>query len=208
MLITEAINLLRSDILALGWVELYGGVSQRVRMMFGETYKSFPISCNASETDCVKNGRYKELTPDSSKKSILYWEVLEGMRDNGEAGQRGRRSMVGRARLVGWLNTMALGLNECNSAAKAIRSLYPLLYKEFSSAGSLFENSTVKFRFLGEAVKDASLFPYDYGEKIHGMLLNPYDYFALDVEVSVGLAKCSYTLSTAAPLKCIDNSAL
>lgn len=208
MLITEAINLLRSDILALGWVELYGGVSQRARMMFGDTYKSFPISCNASESDCVKNGRYKELTPDSSKKSILYWEVLEGMRDNGEAGQRGRRSLVGRARLVGWLNTMALGLNECNSAAKAIRSLYPLLYKEFSSAGALFENSTVKFRFLGEVVKDASIFSYDYGDKIHGMLLNPYDYFALDVEVSVGLAKCAYTLSTAAPLQCIDNSAL
>lgn len=214
MLIQEAINLLSAQIINLGWVGLFGGVTQRVSVPQstenGVIYKSIPVSCNAAYTDCIKNNRYKELIPDSGKRSVVYWEVTQGFSDNGEDNHRRRRILQGQARLVGWINTNLLGINECNTAAKAIRSLMPILYQRFDSAtsGALFENSSVEFEFISEEVKSSEIFGYDYGKNKDGFLLHPYDYFALNVKVTARLALCQYAVTALAPIECTDYSQL
>lgn len=218
MLIQEILNLLTPDITALGWVERFGGVTRLLTMGFGENergimqYKTFPISCSVSDVDCVQNQRYQDLVPDSSKKSVLYWEVEQGLTDSGQLRERRNlRSLRGRAKLIGWLNTDLLGVNECNTAAKAARSILPILYKQITAgnAGALFDKATVDFQFSGEAVKDKAIFShYNYGSDVDAYLLHPYDFFALTVDIQVNMPLCDYTFETSTPIDCTDYSAL
>lgn len=216
MLIQEALNLLTPQLTALGWVERFGGVTRRVTMPFGDgsggtIQKAFPISCSVTEADCNNNQRYQDLVPDSDKKSLLYWEVTRELADQGAALNENRRSLRGSARLVGWLNTDKLGVNECNAAAKAARSILPILYTKFDNGGgnAIFENANIRFQFSGGSIKDKAVFErYDYGKDPDGFLLHPYDFFALDVEVFVILPLCGYTFTTGAEIICIDDSKL
>jgi hypothetical protein len=215
MLIQEAANLLTAAITALQWVERFGGVVRKISMpqqngTDGVTYKNYPVSCSVTEVECNRNQRYTELCPDSSKKSVLYWEVLQAFTDYGAHREiRKQRLLKGRLRLVGWLNTNKLGLNDCNSAAKAIRSLMPVLFQKFKDIGGLFENSSVEFEYAGEEIKDSAIFQaYDYPKNIDGLLMHPYDFFAINVDVTCILNLCNYTLTPNVPINCIDNSKL
>jgi hypothetical protein len=216
MLIQTAIDILTSQLTALPWVENFGGVTQKVSVPSqsgdGTIYKTIPVSCSTTFADCNKNQRYTALSPDSSKKSVLYWEVLQALTDQGQlTGQSNRRILTGRARLVGWLNTSKLGINECNTAAKAARSIVPLLYKQYQgfAPDTIYTSSMVRFEMAGEQIKDSRIFAnYTYDKNIDGMLLHPYDYFALDVNITVHLTLCDYTLDTGVPIDCVDYSKL
>ena len=215
MLIQTAIEVLTPQLVALGWVENYGGVVQRIALPTqnnsdGIKYKNIPVACGVSFDDCNKNQRYTALSPDNKKKSVLYWEVLQGLSDRGADGQqRQRRVLQGRARLVGWLNAGKLGKTQCNTAADAIRSIIPILYQDFKSVSlpAIFQNSRVEFKVIGEQPKSAAIFsPYDYDKNIDGLLMYPYDYFALDVEITVFLSLCDYSFTPDTPIDCVDYS--
>jgi hypothetical protein len=217
MIIQEVLNLLSSQLTALGWVDLFGGVTQRITVAMpnasdGVTYKSFPVSCSVTQAECNQDQRYKELTPDSGKKSVLYWEVTRGLQDAGASRDMQKvRILTGSARLVGWLNTMKLGVNECNTAAKAMRSILPILYQTFNNGGSnaLLQKGEIRFEFAGEEIKDKAIFDrYDYGNNTDGFLLYPYDFFAMNVNIVVKLPLCDYTFTTGTEINCIDNSQL
>ena len=217
MLIQEAINLLKPAIIALPWVDRYGGVTQKITKSFqddkdGLIQKSFPISCSVTDIDCNNDQRYKDLVPDSSKSSVLYWEVTQGFSDQGaDNGVKQRRILKGSARLVGWLNTDKLGVNVCNTAALAMRSLYPLLYSEFTSGGGsdLFNKARLKFEFGSEEIKDKNIFSqYDYGKNVDGFLLHPYDFFAVNVTITAFIPLCPYVFETSTPIICTDYSQL
>ena len=214
MLIQTAIEILTPQLVGLGWVENYGGVIQRIAFPIqngdGVNYKYMPIGCGLSFDDCNKNQRYTALSPDNKKKSVLYWEVLQGLTDRGPDGQqRHRRVLQGRARLVGWLNAAKLGKTQCNTAADAIKSIIPILYQDFKNGSlpTVFQNSRVEFKLIGEQPKDAAIFsPYSYDKNIDGVLLYPYDFFALDVEITVFLSLCNYSFTPDVPIDCADYS--
>jgi hypothetical protein len=217
MLIQEALNLLTPSLTALSWVERFGGVTRKITKSFqdekdGTIQKSFPISCNVTDIDCNTNQRYTELVPDNSKKSILYWEVTQEFADQGaDNNTQQRRVLKGAARLVGWLNTDKLGVNKCNTAAFAMRSLLPTLYTQIAAGagGELFEKTRIKFEYTGGSIKDKAVFDqYSYGKNVDGLLLHPYDFFAMDVSVTAYLPLCPYVFVTAAPIVCTDYSQL
>lgn len=215
MLIQEALNLLTPEITTLGWVERFGGVVRTISRAFedqnGEPkYKRYPVSCSVSETDCENDQRYQDLVPDSSKSSVLFWDVTRGLYDVGQVERINARAMRGSARLIGWLNTDRLGVNECNTAAKAIRSLLPIIFRKFenNTAGDLFTNSTVRFEFAGEAIKDDAIFQkWDFSRN-SGFLMHPYDFFAIDVNIFAVVSLCEYVMDTGTPIDCTDDSRL
>ena len=217
MLIQEALNLLTPDLIALGWVEFFGGVTQKVTQAMpnstdGVVYKSFPISCSVTTAQCNNNQRYQQLMPDSSKKSVLYWEITQGLSDVGIFRDNQQiRILRGKARLVGWLNTQKLGVNYCNAAAYAQRSILPILYKKFTNGGgnALLEKASIDFFFSQEEKKDKDIFSqYDYGKDVDAFLLYPYDTFAMNVDITMRIPLCDYTFATSTPITCIDFSTL
>jgi hypothetical protein len=214
MLITEALNLLTPSITALPWVDIFGGVVQRIDVPTADAngntfYKSIPVACGATIQDC-KNQRYQPLNPDSNKYSVLFFEVTQPLSDLGSwSGDQNRRRLEGRARLIYWINAAKLGQTECNTAAKAMRSLLPIFYKDFriTDSNSPFYNSAIRFEFAGEAIKDSSIFGrYSFSDNKDGFLLYPYDYGAMDINIIINQALCDIPFTPSVEIECKDYS--
>lgn len=206
---------LSPDITSLGWVERYGGIVQTAKDVTGmdqneqAIIKRLPVSCSVNQADCNNDQFYQALVPDSSKKSILYWEVLSGMEDVGQQGSSDvYRTLTGRLRLVGWLNLDALGIRECNATAGAIMSLWAIIKRKriIKLATAPYDKSTLDFRVVREVVRDPNIFAsYDYPSD-WSYLFYPYDYFALEVSVSFKTCFPTYDLPTGAVIECTDSS--
>lgn len=210
-------QVLGPEITALGWVERYGGVVQTAKDVTGmdendqAIIKRFPVSCSVNQADCNNDQFYQALVPDDSKKSILYWEVLDGMRDVGSVQNTEIfRALEGRIRLVGWLNLKELGIHGCNSAAGAMMELWAIIKRQriIKLSTPPYDKSTLNFRVEKEVTRDVNIFAaYDY-PKDWSYLFYPFDYFALDVSVRFETCFPTYALPTAAAIDCIDYTRL
>lgn len=221
MLIQSAIDLLSSQFTTLSWVERYGGVVQTFVESFDEEggeaiQKKYPVSCSVNEADCATDQRYQDLCPDDTKKSVVYWEVLQALQNNGAAsygnvGNNKQIVFVGSARLVVWLNTDLLGINECNTAAKAMRSIMPLLFRsiQITDPTSPLYRCQIDFEMTGEVVRDINIFSkYSFSEQ-SGITLHPYDYFAVDVNIRIVMpVYCAFDFNTGVPIDCTDDAKL
>ncbi len=201
MIIERLLSFIAAEIQALNYVEVYGGVVRTHRQKEFEdsdlnvsVYKKFPISCGA--VGDVPTGqrvqRFRDLIPNDVYKSMLYWEIKKGMQDTGGFAPTTRtgtneqvRVLKGSARLVGWLNLKKLGVTACNSAADAIFPLLPILNQTIKYPIIPIENAQVRFRLIGEAVRDVAIFSkYTYDPSQYTFFY-PYDYFALDVSIEL-----------------------
>ena len=103
--------ILRTYLQGLPFVDRLAGVVRTVTIT-GEDgkRKAFPVACNVTNADCTA-GRYQDLVPDSSRKSVMYFEdggtVLTGLLK----GDPQFRSTI---RLIGWLNLKKMGLTDCD----------------------------------------------------------------------------------------------
>ena len=141
--------------------------------------KAFPVACNVTNADCTA-GRYQDLVPDSSRKSVMYFEdggtVLTGLLK----GDPQFRSTI---RLIGWLNLKKMGLTDCDFATTAITNIIKNLpWAEFNSPANGFVR--VKLTGLNVLEKSSAIFSrYTYDEAVTQYLLYPYDYFGLNLTV-------------------------
>jgi hypothetical protein len=145
------------------------GVTQR---------KVFPVSCECSLEDCNK-GRYMDLCPDTSKKSVLYLEDT-GLRLVNKEGHRAQWKAT--LNLVCWLNLPKLGQTSCSYSAVAIGAILKQLPLVPFNANDTY--SRVFINVVGEQPKTLNPFAkYSYDETVNQFLFFPYDYFVLALEV-------------------------
>ena len=212
MLLGYLLELLRNDIQALDFVERYGGLVQKV------TYKnrdkngqyvdeSYPVSCMVNQQDCNTSGQfYTDLIPNDKLRGVFYFEVLQGMTDQGPIIAQGKvyksmRIFTGRARLVGWVNTKRLGVSEeCYFSGQLVRKFMQILNtKHIKVNDSGFLNGArVEFNVLQELPKTSAIFDkYTYNLDKQ-FLLDPFDYFAIDVEIRATMQTgCQFDVSLA-----------
>lgn len=167
----------------------------------GSIRKTFPVAFDVCETDCVA-GKYKDLTPNSNKKSVLYFEEISAPQWVEQARSNFRfRSVI---RLVGWLNLKKLGLtNNTWSADAIIQILAKIPQKPFNN-GNLLK---IKVTNISEAEKTAqNIFgKYTYDEAVNQYLLYPYDFFALNFTVDFEINPACYeAIEEQEPCEC-DN---
>lgn len=169
--------IIRDYIDGLPWVDKIAGLTQvaRISQTDSKIEKRFPISCDLAFEDACREGCYDNLTPDSSKKSIVYFE--EGSLTF-QRRIKNRLYYDSTLRLVGWLNYNLLG-GGCGSAAKYIIDIIaslPQMPVDFAD----FRGVTIEV--MSQAQRDSSIFgKYTYNEKQTQYLMLPYDYFALDI---------------------------
>lgn len=163
--------------------------------------KKFPAACNITLDEC-STGRYKDLIPDDSKKSVLYLED-RGMRFIKKEGAN--ISWRASYNLICWLNMPKLGFNDCSYSAIAITSIVSKLpTTPFNSP--LFNNiyQKVNINLIGQESKANSPFAkYSYDETINQFLMYPFDYFTLllDVDFTVN-QKCIEIPALNPPILC------
>lgn len=197
----EIANILKGLLVDLDFVDKISGLVQTVYMdVLDENktrvQKSFPVSCDATYEDCI-DGAYLDLCPDSSKKSVLYFE------DGGVAfiDQKGKfknyRSIL---RLICWLNVAKIKAEECDvstvcsmngSAIKSIICMFPKIPIDLGDIRRFYPE------VVNEVIRDNSIFSkYTYNEKQTQYLMHPYDYFALTIETTFSICTADCSVST------------
>lgn len=181
-MITEIGNIIISKIETLPFLDKYAGVVKTLTMVDTSNNtnqrKTFPVSCNASFEEC-SSGRYKDLCPDSKKKSVLYLED-NGLRILRTEGTR--TYWKASFNLVCWLNLPLLGQSTCSYSAIVIMAIIKKLPVVPFNSNDTY--SQVKINVIGQQPKSTNPFArYTYDEAITQFLMYPYDHFVLAIDV-------------------------
>jgi len=182
-------NILKDQIDDLTWIDKIAGLVQtaNVREKNGDNIseKSYPISCSISEDACLK-GAYQDLCPNSKKKSVLYFEDKGVSFDHQEGNRLFYKSSL---RLVCWLNLQLIQGAACKkdvtgcgtSGDYVLEVIKKFDYKPFNSGGFY----GIVIHPPAQAERSVDIFSkYTYNETALQYLMAPYDYFALDFEIS------------------------
>lgn len=192
-------SILSAEIIALPFVDRYGGVVQTMQIEIengtdNPPVKRYPIACDVVGKDCNNTGIYQDLVPDDSKNSVVYWEAIQPMQNVGPTSYKDyhTRKFRGVARLVVWMNIARLGGTGCNTAFFAIAPLEKILSKKLKALSGEYEGSQIRIQPKGMVAHNVNAVfgKYDY-PKLNKYALYPYDYFAIDVtfELDQCLAK-------------------
>ena len=175
-------DIIKTQIENLVWIDKIAGLTQvaRYNVKEGERTieKRFPIACSMDYVTCFNTGTYDILTPDSQRKSVVYFEdygltftKMEGFKIWYDS----------RIRLVCWLNYRMMG-GDCGDTYRYILDIISRLPTlPFHSD----EYLNVYMIMQSQAVRDISIFgKYTYDEKKTQLLMYPFDFFALDFRTS------------------------
>lgn len=169
------------------FVENYQGlvypVSKYDELANGLTKETiFPTSCGMDQLTCFAIGKHNPVIPNSSEKSLFYFEDVNGVTFTGNEGGKGAISnYTGKIRLVAFLNYQKMGIEDCNIDYKIIHELIKKLTK--SPCISPDSKSQISVTSVVEVPKSASnIFgKYSYYKQMTNLLLYPHSYFALDI---------------------------
>ena len=183
-MIRSIIQELKPNLLELKFIERYGGVvipiTQIVETEDRRQELTFPISCDIEGKACFEDGNYFELAPNDQYRSVAYWEVDRAL--SRQTPRRGSRywQYSQDARFVAWLNLANLGVE---APCDLITNLIIRTINEVEKGVDQVEDTpieNVRIRLIGQEAKSMDIFRrYSYRDRV-GMLLYPFDFFALD----------------------------
>lgn len=192
-------DILISKLLTLPFIDKYAGVVKTIqyRTVKDGPVKSVPASVRATITEC-EQGRYYDLCPDSTKKSVLF---LEDKGTRLVRRQGGRNYFRASFDLICWLNLPQLGYDGASYSAIAITGIitkFPV--KPFNSG--IYNG--VQITVQGEETKTRNPFAkYNYDETVGQYLMHPFDYFILPVDVDFMVTQaCLTALAAGEPAPC------
>ena len=186
-------TILSPQITALSFADKYAGIVKTINIAVDNqtetgTVKRYPVACNVVNGDCTNVGLYNELVPDDTKKSVIYWEMIQPMFNAGytKTNDFFNKRFKGVARLVVWLNLAKLGISECNGAIYAIPILEKILTTRGKIQSGVYENSILRIEPKGLVKQDINTIfgGYDY-PKLKNYYLYPFDFFAIDVNFTL-----------------------
>ncbi len=190
-MIHEVIESLRHKITAYSFIDRYGGLVRIAKKAFtnddGVYYKVFPISCDVTNEQCWDDDRYKDLVPDDRFKSISYFESAGNVTVKKDffAG-RNTYKIIAPVDFVCWLNLPKLGINDCHNSMFEL-----MMIKLFNTEHKpnidhlIIANFSIDIK--GVSSRDEKIFSkYSHGDK-YGLLLYPFDFFKISLEISFHL---------------------
>ena len=146
----------------------------------GSIIKRFPIACNVEGIDCNETGFLNDLVPNSSKKSVIFFEDITGV---AKIGQRGvYYNFEARPRLVAWINKKKLGKTDCSISTIIIANIIKLLETIKHENVGYFQNINVEV--VSEVPRSPAIFNRYTFDNMSQYLMHPYEYFALNLKVN------------------------
>lgn len=191
----ELATVLRNRIASLPFIDVLAGLVQTVEtesFVDGTGAKKvsrYPVSYDIAGTEiCL--GKEKDLQPDSSRRSIIYFEDFGSVPS---LSRGGFTSYVSQVRLVAWLNRDRLvGDKYAEITGTCINLIIGKLSPTNPINVGMFTRLTIKPVKIPE--QSAALFSrYTYDEKVRQYLRPPFDVFGIDLV-------CSYQVNSS----CMD----
>lgn len=145
----------------------------------------FPISLDSDYQQCITNGCYKDLVPNSKFKGILYFEDFGTFP---KPNQSGRHLYTSKLRLVCWINNKLIQGSNC----KSINHILITMIREELESKSIFnygEFARIKITTAGIIENDPKLFlRYTYPEESVKFLMHPYEAFGIDLNIDYSIS--------------------
>lgn len=167
---------------ALNFSEVVGGIATTISQNKPAKdnkiiIKKFPAYYNENRTTCNASD-YIDLVPNSNKRSIIYFEN-NGIKISPINGNI--IECVADVRLVCWANLKKI--NDTFINADTLKLL--VIQAMPSSLSNVLPYSFIRIQLTGEETKNVSIFSkYTYNEEEKQYLIYPFDYFALNYEIS------------------------
>lgn len=186
-------TILSPQITALEFADKYAGIVKTINIAADNQsdtgiIKRYPVACNVQGDDCANIGVYGELVPDDTKKSVIYWELIQPMSNAGYTKTRDfyNKRFKGTARLIVWLNLAKLGIDDCNGAILTLPILEKILTQKGKILTGVYENSLLWIEPKGLVKQDINTIfgNYDY-PKLKNYYLYPFDFYAIDVNFTL-----------------------
>lgn len=202
-------DIIKSKIEGLPFVDRLAGLVKVLTISeetdLGKKRKSFPVACNVSASECNNISKLKDLTPDSSKRSVMYFEEFGGTVMTGT--DRNYLLFRSSVRLVCWLNLKKMGLTDCGWSSTAVLSIMKELSSMTQPANYNNKYIQLQVKQINEAEKSPLIFSkYTYDEASNQYLIYPYDYFAINITVEFKInANCIDPLEIPDLPLCDDN---
>lgn len=200
---------LKTRITALPYADKTAGLTKvAVRRIEGTTEdgtkyllqeQRFPIAANVTGSECWRTGTYKDLAPNSSLKSVVYFEQLTP--ETITPDSRNFISTSAKLRLVAWFNLKKIGIDG-ELPVEIKYELMGLLQSKITIELNPIDSS-VSFK-INQIIADPSVFSkYSYEKAlIENMLLYPYSYFAIDFTANWLLQPNCYTFTPLTEIVC------
>lgn len=151
----------------------------------------FPAAVESTAPTTPNAWTYADLVPNSSKKSVFYFED-RGLKVSGKSGKG--FEMQSNLRLVGWLNSNY----PPGSDALAVAHVLNALPEHPFNAPGYTRISVTPGAILG--TEDNIFSKYTYDEKLRQYLMKPYSAFAIDLTINFTLtANCLPEYGAALP---------
>ena len=222
-MIRKALNALTTTITDLGLFERYAPLVQTASRfreiarnpLTGEPVlkeQRYPISYGVDEMDCWNNGTYQHLVPDSSKKSVAYFEQVSALQPADRSNPRntgpknGMIAMTCQVYFVAWLNLQRCGFADVSKAAEfGLKVIEALDARTFPITDPLFSGGVIEMRFGAWNPKSAeaifSRYTYD---RLEALMFYPHDFFSQSWTVTVRVPKaCIGVFELGDPIECI-----
>jgi hypothetical protein len=200
-MIIEIGDIIIDKIKTLPFIDKYAGVVKPIKYKAttkGAVEKTFPAACRTTFAEC-ESGRYLDLVPDSSKKSVVYLE-------SGPARLISRSGPISKWQasydLIAWLNMPKLGFEGCSYSSIAIMGILDKLPDVPFNIPNKYQQ--VKITVTGERSKGEDPFlKYKYDETVKQYLMYPYDHFGLNLTVDFNVDKrCVTTAPVGTEIEC------
>ena len=185
-------DIIKGHIEGLDFVDKIAGLVSTIYMDVkgteGVVQKAFPVACCVTADDC-KNGAYNDLMPDSSYKTVIYFEDGGITFEKYESNWKYFKSSL---RLVCWINIEKLTESgycksevPCTYAAHIVAEIIRALPR-FPEHHAPFDN--VYSEVTSQIVRSPAIFSsYTYDEAHSRYLMAPFDFFALNIETSFAM---------------------
>lgn len=203
---------IKDRIEAIPWVERYGGLTYPVTITDGENTRIFPFSDYATDRDCFEaKDRYFYLTPDDSKKSVVYFEQAGDtaftQSNRGGSRLRGVLQGVQNFRLVVWVNLNVIGSEFESDAAILAAQMWAAV--DGWNVDRLHPDlnlpvTNIKWTIPSQIQKSLAIFQnYTYNDRGE-FLMYPYEFFAFNVQATFFVKKACITEYPPSSEVCID----
>jgi len=169
-------NIIVDYIKDLAWVDKITGLTQIAQVKQNDVIKRFPVSCDMTYDDLCIQGCYEDLMPSSQRRSVLFFEdgSFTFIRQEG-----GKLFYESRLRLVCWLNYKLLTEGGCGSSGDFIIDIIKALPAVPQNVGDMLRLSV---SVTSQAQRSSGVFSkYTFDETRSQYLMNPYDFFGLDL---------------------------
>lgn len=172
---------LRNKLVGLPFIEILAGLAKTVTTQdptdenITMVTKKFPVSSDALGDEC--KGKEMELTPDSRRKSIIYFEDF-GISATGKV--HGFNTFTSSIRLICWLNRANLVGNHYEViSGRVMAMIIEKLVSINPENGGMFTRLKVDVARIPP--QDAALFGrYTYNEHDRQYLRPPFEFFGID----------------------------